>query len=212
MSSYLRSSSASIKGITLPFTQPSVLDIEFADDTTLYVDGEIGNLGRVQDALQVFSVATGASLNWNKSVGLWEGEETHPEWYPSPSFRWLHHGEPVRYLGCMVGIYLRLEAMLSPLLLSIKCKLLHWDAQQLSFAGRVVVVNSVSLASMWFITSIWLFSRSAITKVRSLIQNFLWGGKQGSPTVTTVAWNVLIKPKRRFGFDRPFNAVKSPFD
>ena len=166
LSSYLRSSSAGIRGISLPFTQPSVLDAEFADDTTLYVEGEIGNLGRVQDALQVFSDATGASLNWNKSVGIWVGEETHPAWYPGPSFRWLQHGEPVRYLGCMVGIDLRPEAMLSPLLLSIKRKLIHWDAQQLSFVGRVVVANSVLLASMWFIASVWLFSRSAITKCK----------------------------------------------
>ena len=70
LSSYLRSSSAGIKGITLPFTQPIVLDVEFADDTTLYMGGEIGNLSRVQDALQVFSDATGASLNQNKLIGL----------------------------------------------------------------------------------------------------------------------------------------------
>ena len=122
----------------------------------------------------------------DKSIGLWVSEETHLAWYPGPSFRWLHHGEPVRYLGCMVGIDLRPEAMLSPLLLSIKHKLIHWDAQQFSFAGRVVVANSVLLASMWFIASVWLFSRSAITKVQSLIRNFLWGEKQGSPTIAKV--------------------------
>ena len=37
--SYLRTSSASIKGITLPIAQSTVLDVEFADDTSLYVDG-----------------------------------------------------------------------------------------------------------------------------------------------------------------------------
>ena len=68
------------------------MDVEFVDDTTLYVDGEISNLGRVQNALQVFSDATGASLNWNKSVSLWVGVETQLEWYPGPAFRWLHHG------------------------------------------------------------------------------------------------------------------------
>ena len=101
------------------------MDVEFADDTALYVDGEIGNLSRVQDALQVFSDATGASLNWNKSVGIWVGEETHPTWYPRPSLRWPHHGEPVHYLGCIVGIDLQPKATLWPLLLSIKRKLLH---------------------------------------------------------------------------------------
>ena len=136
---------ASIKGIILPITQSTLVDIEFVDDTTLYVDGEIGNLSWVQNALQVFSDATGASLNWNKSVGLWVGAQTHPVWYPGPAFRWLHHGEPVRYLGCMVGIDLTPKVLLSPLLLSIKRKLLYWDAQQLSFASWVVVANTVLL-------------------------------------------------------------------
>ena len=70
LSSYLRYSSAGIKGTTLPIARSIVLDVEFANDTALYVDGEIGNLSRVQDALQVFSNATGASLNYNKSNGL----------------------------------------------------------------------------------------------------------------------------------------------
>ena len=108
------------------------------------------------------------------------GEETNHVWYPTLAFRWLHHSEPTRYLGCMVGMDLRPEAILSPLLLSIKRKLLYWDAQQSSFAGRVVVAvvaNTILLASMWFIASVWLFSRSAITKVQSLIRNFLCGGK-----------------------------------
>ena len=80
------------------------------------------------------------------------GEEPHPVLYPGSAFRWLHLGEPVRYLGCLFGIDLKSEAMLSPLLLSIKHKLLYGDAQKLSFVGRVVVANLVLLASMWFIT------------------------------------------------------------
>ena len=121
--------------------------------------------------------ATCPSLNWNKWVSLWMGEETHPAWYLGPSCRWLHHDETIWNLGCMVGLDLRPEAMLSPLLLSIKRKLLYWDAQQFSFTDPVVVENLVLLASMWFIASDWLFSKSTIMKVQNLICNFLWGGE-----------------------------------
>ena len=86
MSSYLRSCSTGIKGITLPIAQSTLLDAEFANDMTLYVDEEIGNLGQVQNALQNFSESTCASLNWNKLVGLWVGEEPHPAWYSGPAF------------------------------------------------------------------------------------------------------------------------------
>ena len=153
----------------------------------------------MQNALQTFSDANGASLNWNKSAGLWISDVPRPEWYPGPEFRWHHNGEPIRYLGCLVGIDLSPKAMLSPLLLSIKHKLVYWDVQHLSFASRVVITNSVLLASMWFIASVWLFSRSAIMKVQSLIRNFLWGGKNGSRAVAKVAWDVLVMPKSQGG-------------
>ena len=103
----------------------AVLDAEFADDTTLYIRGDTLYLDRVQNALQIFLDATGASLNWNKSVGLWTNDEPYTEWYPGPVFHGLNHGEPIRYLGCLVGIDLPSEVMLSPLLLSIKCKLVY---------------------------------------------------------------------------------------
>ena len=51
MSSFLRSSSVAIKGITLPITQTTILDAEFADDTTLYVDGDMTDLAQVHNAL-----------------------------------------------------------------------------------------------------------------------------------------------------------------
>ena len=42
-------------------------------------------------------------------------------------------------------------------------------------------------APLWVITSVWLFSRSALMKVQTLIGNFLRGGKNGSPIVAKVA-------------------------
>ena len=77
--------------------------------------------------------------------------------------------------------------MLSPLLLAIKrTKLFYWESQHLSFGGGVVIANSMLLAGMWFIASVWLFCRSAI-KVQSLIPNFLWGGQSGSRGMAKVA-------------------------
>ena len=62
-----------------------------------------------------------------------------------------------------------------------------------------MITNSVSLTLMWFIASVWLFSRSEIMKVQSLIGNFLSGGKNVSRAVAKVAWDVLIRPKSQGG-------------
>ena len=96
LSLFLRSSTVAIKEIAIPIENLTVLDAEFADDTALYINGDVSNLDRVQNALQTFLDATGASLNWNKSVGLWVSDVPRLEWYPGPEFRWLNNGEPIR--------------------------------------------------------------------------------------------------------------------
>ena len=82
LSSFLRSSMEVIQAIALPIANSKVLDAEFVDDTTLYIRGDVVNLDRVHNVLQIFSDATRASLNWNKSVGLWASDKPRPEWYP----------------------------------------------------------------------------------------------------------------------------------
>ncbi|MCO5579514.1 hypothetical protein L7F22_033369 [Adiantum nelumboides] len=47
------------------------------------------------------------------------------------------------------------------ILLDIRRKLIHWSSAPLSLTGRVVVVNQVLLATMWYITSCWIFSAQA---------------------------------------------------
>ena len=93
----------------------------------------------------------------------------------------------------------RKTGMYANLLLRLRNKLLYWDTTNLSLPGRVVVANSVLLASMWYVALAWLFSRSIILKLQRLVRNFIWGASLGSRVVAKVAWSVLIRPKREGG-------------
>ena len=81
-----------------------ILDSEFADDTTLYVDVTLPNLQQVEGALLQFCIVSGAKLNWEKTVAFWVSEEPPPRWAPHPTFKWTQRGVAVRYLGVQVGI------------------------------------------------------------------------------------------------------------
>ena len=75
LSAFLRSSMAAIQAITLPIGNSTVLAAEFGDDTGLYILGDVVNIDRVWNSLQIFSDATGASLYWIISVGLWASDK-----------------------------------------------------------------------------------------------------------------------------------------
>ena len=188
---YLSAEEIGLRGLQLPTRGEDLLDAEFADDTGLFLHGQEANLIREEEALQTFGGASGSLINWYKSVAFWISETPTPSWMPDPRFRWIPPGTAVRYLGCQVGPDLSPEQQIAPLLLSIRKKLLFWSSARLSLAGRIVVTNQVLLATMWYITSCWIFSSSCISQVQRLIRNFLWSGRDGQPARAKVAWAVI---------------------
>ena len=67
---YFNNHALRIKGLQWGFDNKQVLDNEFVDDTTLYVDEEEQNLRNVQCVVQEFCELSGAIINWNKSIGI----------------------------------------------------------------------------------------------------------------------------------------------
>ena len=61
---YFKNHASRIKGLQWGFDNKQVLDNEFVDDTTLYVDGEEQNLRNVQCVVQEFCELSGAIINW----------------------------------------------------------------------------------------------------------------------------------------------------
>ena len=107
---HLNSQYANIKGLALPMPNADV-DSEFVDDTTLYVHASQSNLLQVQKAVDEFSDASGALINWNKSSGFWVASGVPPFNLPTSGFTWIPQGQSIRYLGCKVGLGLNTEDM-----------------------------------------------------------------------------------------------------
>jgi len=50
------------------------------DDTALYFKGSPSNLSKAQAVLKLFCLASGAKVNWGKSVAIWAKEKKEWEW------------------------------------------------------------------------------------------------------------------------------------
>ena len=59
LSSFLRSLTAVIQAIALPISKSIVLDVEFADDTTLYIRGDVIDLDRIHMLCKYFHMLLG---------------------------------------------------------------------------------------------------------------------------------------------------------
>ena len=67
---YLAGEHVGLKGLQISECSEQVLDQEFADDTSLYLQGQVEKLQKAKQVLQVFCSASGTLINWHKTFGF----------------------------------------------------------------------------------------------------------------------------------------------
>ena len=137
--------------------------------------------------LDDFCQASEAKLNWGKTLGFWISHVPLPSWNPHVNFMWVLQGSSVQYLGCQIGLDFSMDQLVARVLLTLRKKLIYWSTKQLLFACWIVVVNQVLLSTIWYITSVWVFSRSSMLQVQGLVRNFLSSKNDGSNCRAKVA-------------------------
>jgi hypothetical protein len=58
------------EGLQLPDTS-SLTNLMFTDDTSLFLRSELANFQRAMKVLELFCEASGAKVNWHKTVAIW---------------------------------------------------------------------------------------------------------------------------------------------
>jgi len=66
------------------------------DDITFYLKGSPSNLSKAWVVLELFCLASGAKVNWCKSVAIWANKEKKEwEWGQDIGLRWIPEGQGV---------------------------------------------------------------------------------------------------------------------
>ena len=70
MSVYLIVEEVGLRGLQMPIWEEALLDAEFEDDTSLYLEVQEANLTRAKCTIAPFCTASGALINWCKTMGF----------------------------------------------------------------------------------------------------------------------------------------------
>ncbi|MCO5583111.1 hypothetical protein L7F22_037019 [Adiantum nelumboides] len=207
MSDFIRVHQPALRGLLMPVSdEPNLIDHEYADDTLLFLHCTPDVLDTIRYALEMFCVASGACINYDKSYGILASSQDVPTWgqdvptWGPTDFRWLRPGETCRYLVFQVGLDVSPEQQFSLVMQSMRRKLCYWSTRHLSMAGRVLVANQVLLTSAWYVASCWTMHGGVMLQLRRLIRNFLFGGSDGSfDTRPRGRWSTFILPTSQGG-------------
>ncbi|XP_074282741.1 uncharacterized protein LOC141607283 [Silene latifolia] len=102
---------------------------------------------------------------------------------------------PFKYLGVPIKTTrLKLQDC-KPLIDKIVQKIRNLGARKLSYAGRLVLVQSVlnTLYNYW--ASMFILPQGVINKIESICRNFLWDGGVDYKRTPLISWEKICKPK-----------------
>lgn len=147
---------------------------QYADDTSLVVTSDQA-ISEVFEVYRVFENGSGAKLNLSKCEGLWLGSWNGRVDSPV-DISWT--SVKIKVLGVFIGPGDLGEANWRPRITGVENVLNSWRQRSLTFRGKALVINTLALARVWYVTSLIHVPTWVINEINSLVFKFFWSGKR----------------------------------
>ena len=106
---------------------------------------------------------------------------------------------PFSYLGLPITASKLSKVECRTLVEKITARIKTWASRHISYAGRLVLVNSVLFGIFNFWAQVFILPEAVIDQVTKLCRNFLWGGEGDYKRVPYVAWEYVCLPRKKGG-------------
>ena len=168
---------ADIKGLLVKDTEIKLS--QYADDTTLILDGSEKSLSEALRILESLEKVSGLRLNSRKTEALWIGscagksEKLHPE----KDFNW--QNTKVKALGVWLStdpeitIKLNFVEKIEKMRNCLGC----WSVRRLSLIGKITVLKSLVASQVIHLLSLLQTNAQIIKQLNGLFFDFLWNNK-----------------------------------
>ena len=167
----------SIKGISV--SQNEIKLSQYADDTTLILDGSQDTLETSLDVIEKFSKISGLRLNNKKTEALWIGSKARSSELlcPEKDFKWQEL--KIKTLGVWLSIDPELTMILNFEEKNEKVQnvLKNWQYRRLSLIGKITVLKSLVASQLVNVFSPLQTNHQAIKELNEAFYYFLWDGK-----------------------------------
>ncbi|GAU48137.1 hypothetical protein TSUD_293770 [Trifolium subterraneum] len=151
--------------------------LQFADDTILMGEGIWDNIRIIKTLLRSFELVSGLKINFVKSKLYGLKVDSRLLEAGSAFLSCRSEVIPFKFLGIPVGANPRRQETWKPVVDAMIKRLNSWSSRQLSYGGRITLINSM---------------------VR-IQRNFLWGGGINDKKLCWVKWDQICLPKESGG-------------
>ena len=154
---------------------------QFADDTTLILDGSQQSLQAALNTLEIFGNFVGLKINKEKTKVLWIGRKKHSKDKLQISEKLDSGKTDIKLLGITFNVDLNEMPVinLNPILEKILTDIINWQSRQLTPMGKITVLKTMTMSKFIHIFSVLPISESFVHKLHTIFFKFLWNNKPG---------------------------------
>lgn len=171
----------------------------FADDFLIFTEGSYESVQGVLDVLRDFESKSGLAISISKTC-FFTSDIPDIEVEQIKNQIGLQHGTlPIRYLGVPLCTKKLSVSNCEPLLQSVKAKLNSWSSKSLTFAGRLLLINTVivGISNFWYAT--FTLPKKCIKEINSLCGTYLWKESLEGHHTARVSWEEVTHSKQEGG-------------
>jgi hypothetical protein len=169
-----------IKGIKIDGNSEIKIS-QFADDTTLFLDGTKESFLECIKALTDFSSMSGLIINYEKSCAVWIGASAGSKVIFLPQLKLSWNPIVFKSLGVKFSINIKdiVQINYEDKLLSIRRILNSWSRRNLTPFGRITVIKTLAMSKLTYLfLNIPDPSDKFLDELQGMFFNFLWSGKK----------------------------------
>ena len=152
---------------------------QYADDTTLILDGTKPSLERSFLLLDIFAKLSGLKVNLEKTEALWIGsfKNRTDKLAIKQNIKWTYR--KVKSLGVWLSTIEEEAATLNyqEKKEEISKILSCWQLRRLTLIGKITVIKSLAASQLVYVLSPLPSSQPYLKQIHQILYNFLWDGK-----------------------------------